>query len=120
MSISGLIAACSQSTSTDERVPDNGRSGNPIPVIFDTDIGNDVDDTWALLQLIRSPELDTKLIVTATGDTVLRAKVTAKFLEAADETDIPIGIGVRGEGGVDNQKPWVEGYELSQYPGTYP
>ena len=89
-----------------------------IAVILDTDIGNDVDDTWALLQLLRSPELETKLIVTATGDTVLRAKVTAKFLEVAGRIDIPLGIGVRGEGGVDNQKPWVEGYDLADFPGT--
>ena len=117
IAIAGLVTACNQSTSTDDSASSQDRPANPIPVIFDTDIGNDVDDTWALLQLVRSPELDTKLIVTATGDTVLRAKVTAKFLEASGDTDIPIGIGVRGEGGVDNQKPWVEGYELSQYPG---
>lgn len=93
------------------------KTSKRIPVILDTDIGNDVDDTWALLQLLRSPELDTKLIVTATGDTVLRAKVTAKYLEVAGHSDIPLGIGVRGEGGVDNQKPWVEGYDLNDFPG---
>ncbi len=94
-----------------------GKKSKTIPVILDTDIGNDVDDTWALLQLLRSPELDTKLIVTATGDTVLRAKVAAKYLEVAGHSDIPLGIGVRGEGGVDNQKPWVEGYDLNDFPG---
>ena len=38
------------------------RAGN-IPVIFDTDIGDDIDDTWALGLLLKSPELDLKLVV---------------------------------------------------------
>jgi inosine-uridine nucleoside N-ribohydrolase len=40
-----------------------------IPVILDTDIGGDIDDTWALAMMLRSPELDVKLVVTDTGDT---------------------------------------------------
>ena len=34
------------------------------PVILDTDIGGDIDDTWALVMLLKSPELDPKLITT--------------------------------------------------------
>ena len=34
-----------------------------IPVILNTDIGGDIDDSWALSFLLRSPELDTKLVV---------------------------------------------------------
>ena len=116
-SIVGLTSACRNKESTNQTVSFANQSTKPIPVIFDTDIGNDIDDTWALLQLIRSPELDVKLIVTATGDTELRAKVTAKYLEVSGKANLPIGIGVRGVGGVDNQKPWVEGYDLSDYPG---
>ena len=48
-----------------------------IPVILDTDIGNDIDDTWALGQLLNSPELDLKLVLTSTGDTEYRARVAA-------------------------------------------
>ncbi len=33
----------------------------PMPVILDTDIGDDIDDTWALGLLLKSPELDLKL-----------------------------------------------------------
>ena len=29
----------------------------PVPVIFDTDIGSDIDDTWALGLLLRCPVL---------------------------------------------------------------
>jgi len=33
------------------------------PVILDTDIGDDIDDTWALFMLLRMPELDLQLAV---------------------------------------------------------
>jgi hypothetical protein len=52
-----------------------------VPVILDTDIGDDIDDSWALPLLLRSPELDVKLITTATGDTTYRARLTARLLE---------------------------------------
>ena len=90
----------------------------PIPVILDTDIGSDVDDTWALVMLLRSPELDLKLVVTATCDTVYRARLTAKLLEAADRTDVPIAIGLRFGACNEFQAPWIDGYDLSSYPGA--
>lgn len=89
-----------------------------IPVILDTDIGSDVDDTWALAMLLRSPEIDLKLIVTATNDTVYRAKITAKLLEIEGRTDIPIGIGLRGEPDNELQREWIEGYDLDAYSGV--
>lgn len=90
-----------------------------IPVILDTDIGTDIDDTWALAQLLRCPELDLKLILTATGDAVYRATITARFLEVAGRTDIPIGLGVNSHPmtGGRNQDPWIRGYDLASYGG---
>jgi len=64
-----------------------------IPVILDTDIGLDIDDIWALGLLLSCPELDVRLITTTSGNTIIKAKLVAKFLEIADRTDIPIGIG---------------------------
>ncbi len=89
-----------------------------IPVILDTDIGSDVDDTWALALLLRSPELDLKLVLTATCDTVYRARIAAKLLQTAGRTDVPVGIGLRGAPAHEYQRPWVETYDLSAYPGT--
>jgi len=89
------------------------------PVIFDTDIGDDIDDTWALALLLESPEFDIKLITTEVGDTSAKAKIVAKMLEVAGRTDIPIGVGVshpdkpRGH----HQLEWVKDYKLSSYPG---
>ena len=91
-----------------------------IPVIFDTDICDDIDDTWALALLLKSPEFDVKLITTAVGDTSNRARVVARLLEIAGRTDIPIGIGV-GLGDSKKgheQDQWVEGYDLASFSGT--
>ncbi len=89
----------------------------PIPVILDTDIGDDIDDTWALSFLLRSPELDLKLVVTDYGDTVYRAKIAARLLEVAGRTDVPVGIGVRQATGGGRQEAWVKDYDLRRFPG---
>ena len=34
-----------------------GRAAEPLPVLFDTDIGTDIDDAYALVQILHSPEL---------------------------------------------------------------
>jgi len=96
----------------------NARPTQPIPVILDTDIGDDIDDAWALALMLRSPELDLKLVVTDWGDTVGRARIVAKLLDAAERTDVPIGIGVRLSDTVGRQAPWAADYDLARYPGT--
>jgi len=94
------------------------------PVILVTDIGTDIDDSWALALALRSPELDLKLVLTDPADTVYRAAVAAKFLEAAGRSDIPVAIG-DNEGpqgdAFKTLEPWVSGYDLARYPGkVYP
>ena len=93
------------------------KSKSKIPVILDTDIGEDIDDTWALAMLLKSPELDLKLVVTDTGNTTYRTKIAARMLEAAGRTDVPLGIGLYFDGQLGRQAEWVEGYDLSSYPG---
>ncbi len=93
------------------------RPRRKIPVIFDTDICDDIDDTWALALLLQSPEFDVKLVTTAVGNTKSKAKTVAKFLEIAGRTDIPIGIGVQQHQGGHRQDAWAKDYKLSSYPG---
>jgi|APSaa5957512622_1039677.scaffolds.fasta_scaffold08852_2 inosine-uridine nucleoside N-ribohydrolase len=88
-----------------------------IPVIVETDIGSDMDDMWALVMLLRSPELDPRLIVSGTGDTFTRAKLISKTLEIAGRTDIEVGVGIPLENIKLPQAPWVEDYKLDEYPG---
>jgi inosine-uridine nucleoside N-ribohydrolase len=91
-------------------------SKRPIPVILDTDIGGDIDDTWALAMMLRCPELDVKLVVGDTGPAEYRGKLLAKMLQVGDRTDVPVGLGLDFPGG-GAQMPWVEDYDLASYPG---
>jgi len=92
---------------------------NKIPVIFDSDIGDDIDDTWALGFLLRSPELDIKLVIGDEGKILYRANLFAKFLQRAGRTDIPIGIGIPFEqkDATRRQFEWIKDYDLKTYPG---
>jgi inosine-uridine nucleoside N-ribohydrolase len=88
-----------------------------IPVVVATDIGDDIDDTWALVLALKSPELDVKLVLTDYGDTEHRALIVGRLLEVAKRTGVPIGIGVREQGQASGQAEWVKGYDLARYPG---
>nr|WP_136249754.1 nucleoside hydrolase [Ningiella ruwaisensis] len=91
------------------------------PTVLCTDIGSDIDDTWALAHILRVPQLDFKMVLTETGEAEYRALVTAKMLEAARRTDVEIALGrdfgvMRDEH--RHQGPWVKNYDLEQFPGT--
>jgi inosine-uridine nucleoside N-ribohydrolase len=88
-----------------------------VPVILDTDIGDDIDDTWALAMLLRSPELDLKLVVGDLGKTLYRAKLIARILQVAGRTDVAVGLGVGSRDGDGGQAAWVKDYDLKSYPG---
>ncbi len=78
------------------------RSGRPAeqPVtapqlaILDTDIGDDIDDAFALALVLRSPEIELLGITTEFGDTELRARLVDRYLEAVGRADIPVASGV--------------------------
>ncbi len=91
-----------------------------IPVILDTDIGGDIDDTWALGMMLNSNELDPRLVLTCTADTVYRAKICCKFLDAAGRGEVPVGVGLRfaSDGPRERQLDWVRDYRLKDYSGT--
>lgn len=87
------------------------------PVILDTDIGDDIDDTWALAMLLKSPDLDLKLVTTTCGKAEYRARLIAKLLTVAGRDDIPIGLGEGGREGTGPQEAWIADYKLSSYRG---
>jgi inosine-uridine nucleoside N-ribohydrolase len=93
-------------------------TGGKIPVILDTDIGDDIDDTWALGLLLKSPELDLKLVVGDYGRPEYRARLLAKFLERAGRADVAVGLGLDvGPKGDGRQAAWLKDYDLKSYPG---
>lgn len=89
-----------------------------VPAILSTDIGDDIDDTWALALALNCPELDLKLVIGDYGRRLERAALIAKFLEAARRTDVPVGVGCESPCKAQfNQARWIEGYDLKKYPG---
>ena len=91
-----------------------------IPVILHTDIGEDIDDTWALGMMLKLPWLDLQLVLTDTGDTVYRAKICAKLLQRAHRDNVDIGIGLPqlNRQFYDPQREWVKDFELDTYSGN--
>ena len=72
-------------------------SASPQLVWIDTDIGDDIDDAFALGLILRSPELKVLGISTAFGDTETRARLVDRFLAATGAASIPVTAGVHTE-----------------------
>ncbi|MBN2449409.1 MAG: nucleoside hydrolase [Lentisphaeria bacterium] len=97
------------------------RQGRRIPVVFDTDLGGDIDDTWALLMLLQCPELDVRLVAADSGNATYRARLAAKMLEACGRTDVPVAVGIPDGDRPGHQSAWLGSYRLEDYPGrVYP
>ncbi len=62
-------------------------------IIIDTDIGDDVDDAFAVALALRSPELQILGITTTFGDTQTRAKLADRLLGETGHSDIPVAAG---------------------------
>src|SRR5438309_4063283 len=67
---------------------------SPNKVIIDTDIGDDIDDAFAVALALRSPELQILGITTTFGDTETRAKLLDRFLAEAGRPEILVAAGI--------------------------
>ncbi len=63
-------------------------------IILDTDIGDDVDDAFALGLALQSPEVEIVGVTSAWGDTALRARLARRMLVENGRTDIPVAEGI--------------------------
>lgn len=87
-------------------------------LIIDTDIGEDIDDTWALVYVLSSQFVDVKLISVTTGDVKYKAKIVAKILTLLKKTNIPIALGIGSSSECYSQKRWVNDFSLDNYQGV--
>src|ERR1700722_15243032 len=69
------------------------QSAAPEKIIIDTDIGDDVDDAFALAIAVKSLELQVLGVTTTFGDTEARARITDRFLGEVGRADIPVLAG---------------------------
>jgi len=70
-----------------------GAAHAPEKIVIDTDIGDDVDDAFALALAVRSPELQVLGVMTTFGDTEARAKIVDRFLAEVGRAEIPVLAG---------------------------
>jgi purine nucleosidase len=86
----GSLSPCIRSqTSSGAMKP----AGAPQLVIIDTDIGDDIDDAFALALALKSPELKILGVTTTFGNTELRARLVDRYLKAVGRSDIPVFAG---------------------------
>ncbi len=82
----------------------------PQLVILDTDIGDDIDDAFALGLVLKSPELKLLGMTTEFGDTELRARIVDRYLKSVGRGDIPVLAGVATPSkGRQSQASYAEG-----------
>jgi len=94
IAVSGLWAAsqiCSAQPPPNPAAPEKTSSEK---VIIDTDIGDDIDDAFAIALALGSPELQILGVTTTFGDTETRAKLLDRFLAEAGRPEIPVAAGV--------------------------
>lgn len=94
-------------------VPGLSAPAKPVAekIIIDTDIGDDIDDAFALALALNSPEFDILGVSAAFGDTTTRARLLDRFLDEAGRSDIPVAAGKPAAVNLQafTQRRWAEG-----------
>lgn len=84
-----------------------------MKVILDTDIGDDIDDAYALALLATQPNVKLLGVTTSFGQTKERAEVASKLLKVMGRNDVPVYAGRRGPSEIRRQYEWAKGFNSS-------
>ena len=87
------------------------RAEGEMKIILDTDIGDDIDDAWALAFLITHEEFEPLGVTVAYGNTPPRGKVACKILSKTKQTHIPVAVGRKTSDHQSYQFSWAEDFE---------
>ena len=92
-------------------------AGPQQKVILDTDIGDDIDDAFALALVLSSPEVDLLGVSTAWGNTQLRARIVDRLFCETGKEQIPIlaGINTASKLPMDHAR-WAEAIPPRAHP----
>ncbi|MGH9838227.1 MAG: nucleoside hydrolase [Blastocatellia bacterium] len=85
-----------------------------MKVILDIDIGDDIDDAWALAFVIAHKNFEPLGITMAHGNTPARARIASKMLYQTGRSDIPVLVGRQTGQGVSYQFTWAEDFTARQ------
>src|SRR5258707_13945115 len=124
-SLGGMFAFCvllssSLSAQTGTSV---SRAKATEKIIIDTDIGDDIDDAFAVGLALSSPEFEILGISSVWGDTHLRARLLSRFLKETGRGDIPVAAGIAkhppGKVNLLTQAPYAQGGPAGEnYPNA--
>jgi purine nucleosidase len=84
-------------------------------IIIDTDIGDDIDDAFAIALALRTPQLNILGITTDYGDVEGKGKILDRLLGEVGRSDIPVAVGIPNTvdsaviGSLVSQKRYGEG-----------
>ena len=108
LTVSGLFPGLATGTSARQH-----RSAG-LKLLFDTDIGSDIDDAVALAYLLRQQSIDLLGITTVTGEARKRAALASRLLELAGQT-APIFPGFEAPREIATRQPIAQqAVKLSQ------
>ena len=78
-------------------------------IILDTDIGDDIDDAFAVALALSSPEVKIVGITSAWGNTALRSRLLDRILCETGRSDIPVSTGIATRTSTKlTQRAWAE------------
>ena len=91
------------------------QQAQPEKIIIDTDIGDDVDDAFAVALALRGPELQILGITTTFGDTETRAKLVDRLLGETGYLNIPVAAGAASStNNTFTQRRYAEGGKFAR------
>ena len=91
--LTGAALASSPCCFAQSPAPAIPQTASAEKVIIDTDIGDAIEDAFAVDLALRSPELRILGITTTFGDTEMRAKLLDRLLGEVGRADIPVAAG---------------------------
>jgi purine nucleosidase len=106
-----LVAAISVISSHARAQTPSATAGPAEKVIIDTDIGDDVDDAFALALALSAHHLQILGITAAWGDTDLRARLVERLLQQTGHQQIPVAAGPKTKPATPfTQAAWAEAF----------
>jgi inosine-uridine nucleoside N-ribohydrolase len=81
-----------------------------LKCILDTDIGDDIDDAYALALLGTRHDVTLLGVTTTYGQTRERAELAAKLLKVMGRGEVPVCAGRTGKAGIGRQYEWARGF----------
>jgi inosine-uridine nucleoside N-ribohydrolase len=113
--------SCPGGPRTAEGVP--RELGGTIPLIFDSDFGSFMDDSFALAFALGSPEISLQLAIAVGGpgdNPVRRARALGRHLNQAGRGHIQLASGPSASGpDIGALENWGSSYALRDHPGGY-